>query len=37
MFPVYVALKTQLSSEWNGSDMASENFPTTKAQSAMGD
>ena len=32
-----VALKTQFTSKWAGSDIVKENFPITQAQCVMGD
>ena len=32
-----VALKTQFTSKWAGSDIVKENFPITQAQCMMGD
>ena len=37
MFVNSVALKTQFTSKWTGSDIAKENFPITQAQFVMGD
>ena len=37
MFVNYVALKTQFTLKWPGSDIVKENFPITQAQCVMGD
>ena len=37
MFVSSVALKTQFTSKWTGSDIGNENFPITQAQCVMGD
>ena len=36
MFVNSVALKTQFTSKWIGSDIVKENFPITQAQCVMG-
>ena len=37
MFVNSVALKTQFTSKWTGSDIVKENFQITQAQCVMGD
>ena len=37
MFVSSVALKTQFTSKWTGSDIGNENFPITQAPCVMGD
>ena len=37
LFVNSVALKTQFTSKWTGSDIVKENFPITQAQCVMGD
>ena len=37
IFANSVALKTQFTSKWAGSDIVKENFPITQAQCMMGD
>ena len=37
MFVNSVALKTQFTSKWTGSDIVKENFSITQAQCVMGD
>ena len=37
MFVNSVALKTQFTSKWTGSDIVKENFPITQAQCVTGD
>ena len=37
IFVTSVALKTQFTSKWTGSDIVEENFPITQAQCVMGD
>ena len=37
MFANSVALKTQFTSKWTGSDIVKENYPITQVQCVMGD
>ena len=37
MFVNSLALKTQFTSKWTGSDIVNQNFPITQAQCVMGD